>query len=190
MIHGTGFDLGDAFESISHPPIPFTLSRNHFPPVIQCLYSPFSATVTNSSWSSSSFSISRGVFQGDVLSPIVFILCFIPLLDFLKQNSEFGYNFQNSSIISLPYADDFNLIPANNRIHQRLLSKLTIRTDSMNLELNTSKHSFLSKVSGSPKNFPFTLSNLTISTFFDIPRYYFGCHRSLCFFLSWSQFSS
>ena len=96
------------------------------------------------------------------------------LLDFLKQNSEFGYNFQNSSIISLPYADNFNLITTNKQTHQRLLNKLTILTNSMNLKLKPSKCSSTSIVPGSPKNIPFTLSHPTISTLFDKQHKYPG----------------
>ena len=44
----------------------------------------------------------------------------------------------------------------------------------MNLKLKPSKGSSLSIVSGSPKNIPFTLSDLTLSTLFDKPHKYFG----------------
>ena len=68
--------------------ISFTLSRNHFPPEIQsyinCLYSQLSATVTSASWTSESFVMSHGVFQGDPLSPLIFICCFNSLLNFPK----------------------------------------------------------------------------------------------------------
>ncbi len=178
-LHCTWFDLADAFGSISHPLISYTLSRNQFPPeiisYINCLYSQLSASVITPSWSSSSFSMSQGVFQGDPLSPLIFILCFNPLLDFLKENSKFGYKFKNTSIISLPYADDFNLITTNKRTHQRLLTKICNLATSMNLKLKPSKCCSLSIVSGSPKPIPFTLSDsVTISTLFDKPHKYLG----------------
>ena len=47
---------------------------------INDLYSKLSAYVTTKSWSTPSFSIQKGVFQGDTLSPILFLLCFNPII--------------------------------------------------------------------------------------------------------------
>ena len=177
-LHCTWFDLADAFGSISHSLISFTLSRNHFPPEIQsyinCLYSQLSATVTSASWTSDSFVMSRGVFQGDPLSPLIFILCFNPLLDFLKTNSQHGYNFNGSFTITLPYADDFNLITHNKRTHQRLINQLCLLASSMNLNVKPSKCASLSIISGSPKPISFSISDTNISTLFLKPHKYLG----------------
>ena len=130
----------------------FTLARNQFPPVIQshitCIYSELSATITTSCWSSSPFCMSRGVFQGDRLSPLIFILCCNPILALLKLNSDFGYKFNHSSIVSLPYADNFNLITANKSTRQRLITRLNAL---MRMKLEKLKCSSLSIVSGAAK---------------------------------------
>ena len=38
--------------------------------------------------------VRKGVFQGDPLSPIVFIMCFNPIIEYLEtQKQQYGYDF-------------------------------------------------------------------------------------------------
>ena len=46
--------------------------------------------------------IKRGVFQGDPLSPIIFLIVFI---EFLQSKNDCGFNLNGEKIITLPYAD-------------------------------------------------------------------------------------
>ena len=113
-MHVTFFDLADAFGSVPHNTILHSLRRNHFPPeVIQYVhnfYKNIQAKVVTKSFQSEIFSFKRGVFQGDPLSPIIFLLAFNPILQFLKENCKFGYKIKEEKFITLPFADDFCLI--------------------------------------------------------------------------------
>ena len=114
-LHCTWFDLVDAFGSISHSLISHTLLRNEIPPEIQSciktLYSSLCATVVTPSWSSSPFSISHGMFQGD---PLSHSFLYTALTLFLSIKTEFFRWLQFSKHShyhrTLPYADDFDLI--------------------------------------------------------------------------------
>ena len=121
-LHTTFFDLADAFGSVPHNTILHSLRRNHFPPEIlqyvHYFYNNIQAKVVTKSFQSEIFSFKRGVFQGDPLSPIIFLLVFNPILQFLQENSNFGYKLQDKSFITLPFADDFCLITTKGPIKE------------------------------------------------------------------------
>ena len=89
-LHVTWFDLADAFGSVQNNLIFHELERNMFPDLIQQyvreLYSNLNGYVKGPSWNSNIFTFKRGVFQGDPLSrsPIIFLLAFNPILQYLK----------------------------------------------------------------------------------------------------------
>ena len=123
--HITFFDLKDAFGSISHSLIDHTLTRYNIPDniksYISSLYSNISGQVVGNKWKSNRFSFKRGVFQGDPLSPTIFICVFNPLIEYLHSEAKHGYHLdKDTPVISTPFADDFNVISTNARTHQRL----------------------------------------------------------------------
>ena len=53
----------------------------------------------------------RGVFQGDSLSPIIFLMVFNPSIELIPTSkNDCGFNLNGEKIITLTYADDFCLI--------------------------------------------------------------------------------
>ena len=124
--HITFFDLKDAFGSISHELIDHVMTRYNIPINIQTyinsLYSNISGKVFGNKWTSDRFTFNKGVFQGDPLSPTIFICVFNPLLEYLKSEIKNGYYLNKQThVISTPFADDFNVITSNARVHQRIL---------------------------------------------------------------------
>ena len=85
-MHVTFFDLADAFGSIEHELIHHTMKRNGIPPAIcnyvKTLYDRLNGSVKGPLWESTNFSFRRGVFQGDPLSPVIFLMTFNPIIDF------------------------------------------------------------------------------------------------------------
>ncbi|XP_071507989.1 uncharacterized protein, partial [Diadema antillarum] len=77
-LHVTFFDLQDAFGSIEHDLIHYVLEYYSFPielrTYVKNLYSRLDGEVRGPQWSTSKFEFHRGVFQGDPLSPIIFLL--------------------------------------------------------------------------------------------------------------------
>ena len=109
--HITFFDLEDAFGSVPHSLIDFSLERNFVPPVIRKylhnLYSHGLAVVNTKSWRTDAFKFKRGVFQGDPLSPVIFLLVFNPILQELERNSHKGYRIGESDFVTRPTRTTF-----------------------------------------------------------------------------------
>ena len=98
------------------------------------LYGTLRGKIRTSEWVSEEFSFDKGVFQGDPLSPIIFLMCFNPILEDLRKFEESdGYVLDGKPFITLPFADDFNLITRDVRKHKKLMAHLQERTASMGL---------------------------------------------------------
>ena len=128
------------------------------------LYQNLNGTVVTKSWSSANFKFRKGVFQGDPLSPIIFLIVFNPLIERLQQEVKFGFQLQNMSYITTPFADDFNIITTNRRTHQRIINLIDNCCKSMGLKLKPSKCRSLSIVSGSSCDIPFTIDGVNLET--------------------------
>jgi len=167
-LHITFFDLADAFGSVPHELIHHTLERNNFPPQIQkyikSLYNNTTSIVSTPTFKSEEFSFKRGVFQGDPLSPIIFLLAFNPIIQFLINKSEFGYDLNGKKFITLPYADDFCLISTNLKTHQKFINEIKKSIESMGMMLKPSKCRSFSLKSGSPSVVSFFIGETRISS--------------------------
>jgi hypothetical protein len=81
------------FGSVSHDLIKISLERFKFPHQIVSylvnVYSQLNGWVLTKDWRSENFRFEKGVFQGYPSSPIIFIVCFNPILEKLEsQTSE------------------------------------------------------------------------------------------------------
>ena len=178
-VHVTFFDLKDAFGSISHKLIDTVLERYHIPENIKMyvnsLYSNINGSVVGPGWRSDRFKFNRGVFQGDPLSPTIFICVFNPLLEYLLSEQKHGYFIdKDTPIVSTPFADDFNVITTNSRTHQRILTKVEQFAKSMNLILEPTKCKSLSICAGYSKTIKFKLSDQIIESIYDNPEKFLG----------------
>ena len=178
--HITFFDLADAFGSVEHPLIIHTLERKGIPtPVAQYiyianLYASLNGTVRGPKWSSEPFRFNKGVFQGDPLSPIIFLIVFDPIIQHLKiVESQYGYDLNGTRYITLPFADDFCLITTHKRTHQRLMNELSELTASMNLTLKPVKCKS-SMCSGKPKAIEFSSGDNKLKSIQDAPEKFLG----------------
>ncbi len=178
-IHITFFHLEDAFGSVPHDLIQHTLQRFHIPQEIQnyitSLYSNISGTVVTKSWKSEQFNFKKGVYQGDPLSPIVFLVAFNPILEVLQNVKHKGYMLnKDTKIICTPFADDFNLITTHKKTHQNLMDEIYSNTTSMGLKLKPSKCRTFSIVSGKPTAVSFALGESLLETIENDPHKFLG----------------
>ena len=124
-------DLANAYGSVHHSLIAYTLEHYHAPPqfqrIIQSFYSNLSAVITSSQWLTQPIPLQIGVYQGDPLSVVIFNTVINTLLDTIKIRRDLGYHYTNRfSVNLLQYADDICLISNSPAACQQLL-QLVVR---------------------------------------------------------------
>ena len=110
-------DFTNAFGSVHHNLIQYSLSHYHAPPemleMISSLYRDLFGIISTKSWQTAPIHLQIGVFQGDPLSVLVFNTVMNTLVDTItKQHSALGYKLDATSTPSnlLQYADDTSLL--------------------------------------------------------------------------------
>jgi hypothetical protein len=122
-------DLANAYGSVRHNLIQFALDWYHVPKSIQQLifdyYEKQCAKITTKEWSTGFFSFLIGLFQGCVLSTILFDCVFNLLLDFLDPLRNEGYPFKGCkvTIMHKAYADDLQFTTTTPAGHQLVLDQ-------------------------------------------------------------------
>ena len=176
--HITFFDLEDAFGSVPHSLIQHTLERNFIPPVIRKyfhnMYKHSTAVVETKAWRSDPFKFKRGVFQGDPISPVIFLLEFNPILQNLQNNSDKGYKVGGAPIVTLPYADDFCLITTHKTTHKNLINSINTQVTSMGMKLKPSKCRSFSLTSGKPEAIKFKIGEHEVPSIRDEEQKFLG----------------
>ena len=165
----TWIDLMDAFGSVSHMLINIVLKHYHLPEqiisYIHDIYSKLKGRVKTKDWETEEFEFLRGVFQGDPFSGTIFLIIFNPLIEYIKSMKEQqGYTIktedtENTNIITTPFADDFNLISRNKKLHQKLLTDIETKAKTMGLIFKPKKCRSLSICSGRVQNVTFALTD-------------------------------
>ena len=69
--------------------------------------------------------IRRGIFQGDSLSPFLFVICMIPLTEVLRK-VKMGYTFDGVKINHLLFMDDLKLFAKNENEIDSLTSTVNL----------------------------------------------------------------
>lgn len=109
-------DLANAYGSVDHSLIQFSLNHYHAPPkfssIVDNLYSGLSAKILTDDWCTPFIPLKTGVYQGDPLSVVIFNTVINTLVDSVKNKTELGYKISNTkySINILQYADDTCLV--------------------------------------------------------------------------------
>ena len=94
-------DLANAYGSVHHSLIEFSLKHYHAPPqflaTLRALYSGLSAKVITDEWETPTISLQKGVYQGDPLSVVIFNTVMNTLVDTMMSRIDLGYQFSDSS---------------------------------------------------------------------------------------------
>ena len=95
-------DLANAYGSVHHSLINFSLQHYHAPPqflaTVQGLYSGLNAKVISADWETPVISLEKGVYQGDPLSVVIFNTVINTLIDTVSLRADLGYQFSNYSV--------------------------------------------------------------------------------------------
>ena len=121
-------DIANAYGSVHHALIQFSLAHYHAPPefcrLLQSWYTGLSATISSSEWSTPPVPLGIGVYQGDPLSIVIFLTVMNTLSDTLCSRSDLGFTLPSSStsVNHLLYADDACIVSNTPAGCQHLLS--------------------------------------------------------------------
>ena len=117
----TFIDLRNAFGSIPHKLIfdmlAYTLVPSQLSTYIASLYGMLTASISTQKWETPSFRVTKGIFQGDTLSPILFLLCFSPITAYAEKISFTGFQM----IHTLPHSS--NLPPIGSYIYVKWMEE-------------------------------------------------------------------
>ena len=120
-------DLANAFGSVHHSLIRFSLQHYHAPAcmveAVSSMYQGLVGLVRTKEWSTEPFPIEIGVYQGDPLSVIIFNTVMNTLVDTIGQSQHLGYSLSSTSqrCNLLQYADDTSLLANGPAACQALL---------------------------------------------------------------------
>ena len=201
--HITWIDLIDAFGSLPHMLIPYVFRHYHIPSkiinYITNMYSKLKGRVTTKEWETEVFRFLSGAFQGDSFSGIIFLISLNPLIEYIKQfKSKQGYEIEEkdglettdnaeesdkkktTNIITTPFADDFNLISKNKKLHQKLLLDVQNKAKSMGFLFKPRKCRTLSICAGQSQNVKFVIKDFKNSNInIDIETMHMRPHKFL-----------
>lgn len=111
-LHIVSLDLIKAFDSVDHQAVMRTMSDIRCPTVfvdyLKLLYSSAATCLELGNGVSKSIRISRGVFQGDPLSPCIFN--YIMDRAIRKLDDDFGYPCGDTNVTCTAFADDVNIV--------------------------------------------------------------------------------
>ena len=113
----TFIDLTNAVGSVSHKLIHDILQYIKVPAEIHVyiynLYSNLRAFISTPQWSTSTFSIRKGVFQSDTYtqSPLIFLVCFTPIVELANSLSSQGFR------VRIPISNSEGLSPVGSHFH-------------------------------------------------------------------------
>ena len=120
-------DIANAYGSVHHSLIQFSLAHYHAPPefcrLLRSWYTGLSATISSSEWTTTSVPLKIGVYQGDPLSVAIFLTVMNTLSDSLCTREDLGFTLPSSSISvnHLLYADDACVVSSTPAGCQHLL---------------------------------------------------------------------
>ena len=138
-------DIVNAYGSIHHSLIQFTLQRLHAPTglcnLLLSWYDGISASISTSNWVSPSIPLEIGVYQGDPLSVLIFLTVIATLSDTLSTKKDLGVKISSSEpcVNHLLYADDTCITANSPAACQHLLYVVQQWLDWAKLKVNPSK---------------------------------------------------
>ena len=94
--------------------------------------------VTSSGTSLGNVNIRRGIFQGDSLSPLIFVICMIPLSKVLRK-AKAGYLLGDVKINHLLFIDDLKIFGKNRTEIDSLISTVKVISHDIGMEFGVKK---------------------------------------------------
>ena len=143
-LYALAVDLKNAFPSVPHNLLWNKLSKlgisYKYINIVKDLYTKANMAVKTNDGYSEKCSITKGVLQGETLSPKLYSLYIADLGEFLEENDIKGVQLdERTSTPLLAFADDMFFLSESALYHRKLITVLEKYLDNNKLELNTKK---------------------------------------------------
>ncbi len=180
-------DLKNAFGSVPHGRITWALERFGAPQWVQKyvanLYGDMKTKMTCKSWATEYLQVSRGVLQGDTLSPLLFLLVMQVGLNGLTASCP-GHGYTSGRDQQPPqflkcFADDLTVITQDVPKLQSALHKFEDITAWLGMEMKPSKCRAFGLSNGKYRKVNIQINNQTILNIEDAPSKFLGMQLSL-----------
>ncbi|KAH9051221.1 hypothetical protein Ae201684P_007890 [Aphanomyces euteiches] len=140
-------DFEKAFDRVDHAYLLRVLRHYGFPEtfvdMVRVLYSGRKSRILVNGFLSKPVHISRGVLQGDPLSPLLFVIALEPMCQLLRQHSNYGIKCGDRYHTGSYFADDSQLYAANETCLHRQLALVRTFCDKSGFRLNVDKTQIL-----------------------------------------------
>jgi len=160
-------DVTGAYDSVNRDALAFIMEKMNIHPKLRCLVKQ---TLTNTSFKvitkyglTEEIKTTRGLKQGDPLSPTLFNIFINPILDYLNETGK-GFRLWGKEIKVLAFADDIALISETKEGVVDMLDKLSECLDEFGMKINNTKSALCSN----DRDLTNSISKLTGSKY-DIP---------------------
>ena len=145
-------DIANAFGSVPHEVLSRALQSLHVPQWLQSyiknFYSNIKVVAKTTHYFSCPIRISQGVFQGDTISPTLFLAVFNQILRYLDSEKQHGVAIKEEKVHALAFADDLTLVCKDARSAQRIITSVNSKLKSVGLNIKPAKCFSLSLKSG------------------------------------------
>lgn len=150
-LHALFIDFQKAYDSVEHNALLETLRYYNVDPkfieLISNIYQDTDAVIRLNIGETNPFKLTRGVRQGDPLSPILFITFINPLIEHLDSLQK-GYSFTNNSNLCIPvlaFADDLVLLSNDNDKMKALYEQVVLFaiTNGIHIGVNKSAYTYI-----------------------------------------------
>jgi len=143
-LHIAYIDLVKAFDSTNHNTLLQILNHmnlHNFSAIVKTLLSNSSTSITTAHGPTDPIEITRGVHQGDVISPLLFIIFLNPLL-WTIHHTTIGYSLKNVNISISAFADDLVLTNSDPLELQKSFNHLTDYCTQSNIFVSQTKSAY------------------------------------------------
>ena len=167
-LHINFVDFKKAFDSIHRQSMFKILAHYGIPPklisIITKFYESFQCTVAlENNNLTEYFNVESGVRQGDILSPILFLITIDWVMrrttDGVKRGIQWGLLDQ---LEDLDFADDLGLLSTKHQDLQEKSTRLALFAEQVGLKINTKKTEMMSFTMGDHENPPLTIGEVEI----------------------------
>jgi hypothetical protein len=146
-VYGLFVDMSKAFDTVNHNRLWFKLNKlgvsSKIIKILKSIYSKANAKIRTKYDISETFSIDRGVLQGETVSPVLWNMYLEDLVKALDDSDTIPVRILDATIHALLYADDIILLAYSPAELQKKINILNVYLKDNGLQVNLSKTKYM-----------------------------------------------